>query len=692
MNIAKNKIFVPESSGSINSRSLVLANALFVELANYGLELDAKAHARLIKLSPQLAMKYTKNILAHYTLGKLNPPLFKNWESRTVFTFNERVVQIFGYIFQFCGNDFDNESFMQDLKSKIDFAKAVKIELVTDQEFQEYFEKLVGSNLALDKNTSNKLLDIFSYFTENFELIPRIKSPEIRIAAILALSKDYSLDSLLVGLKCNSLDVLRFAAAKNDFQQFKLPSDVKFANLSWATRIALFTFLNKKAENDFESISEDMGLNRTAWARFFKHTHFFGQTNFVNRFFRLYFAAFVSLGSKYESAKNDNLVSEIDSYIKDEVIEITDGGNLAYRTFASRIQSAINAKNWPKIKKLCAKKDNYLLRNISSILNAVSDKHEADFFKTIETSIKKADIGVLFSLLSIDTDASYRIIDVKGKTIIETAQYPKLFNKLQVWIEMFIQETYGFEGQVKVSPELKNRIVPFLSKNTNLERGSKYDLSDDDYLYFYVHWIEKSHRADIDLSFIFVMEDGRSQVMDFRHNVLPYAAHSGDFTSASAPHGATEYGKIKLKNLPKNVKFIAPTLNMYNGDPFNELKEVRAGFYSSSNPEFSLQQESIKYNLTQPAMMNCPFIYNVDKKQVVTLDYNREEKLSYTVDSYITDIKKIIEVSQKDSFVSIEKLANILSGDKKTISLKITDKPSGAKEINPEQLFSIFTK
>lgn len=690
MNVSKNKIYIPAISGPIRPKSLRIANFLAAELANYGLLIEDSAFKRLIKLSPKAAQEISDDILKEYTVGKLTPPLFKNWEERLHFSFNQRVFQIFGYIFQFSGNDFDGESFFEDLKSKVDFGKFVTIKLASEEEFTEYFEKLTGATVSLDNKTSKKLKKIFDYFADSIHDLPRIKSAEIRVSALLSLIKDIKLLEAFKALKCNSLDTLRYAAAKKDFAAFKLPSDVKYANLSWSERISIFTFLNDRAIYSFEAVSEDMGLNRTAWERFLKHTHFFTQEGFVSRFRDFYIAAFISLGGKYQSTSK-KILKEIDGLIQDGAVELTNGGNLVYRTFASRMQSAIEDKDWATISKLCKKNPSYLLRNLSSVSNAVTAKNADDFIDLCKESFDKTDVGVLFSILSIDVTAQYRVIDVKGNTVIEDARYPAFITVLQDEIKLHIKKKYGFSGQVEVQKELKNRIVPFLSKNSELERGTKIKVKDTPFVYFYVHWIEGQERTDLDLSFLYFNDKGPAGIVNFKNQVNTFLSHSGDFTSAPAPAGSTEYGRISLSQIPKGVKYIAPLVNVWAGSEFNNNKEVTAGFFASDNPKFNLERGITSYSLKEPAQMNCPFVYDVEAKEMLVLDFNQRVRMGMEGTSYANDIQKLISAANTKNYIRIETLAAILSGKGKKTCLTITDSAAKDTEVKPEELFSLFS-
>ncbi len=690
MNISKYKVFIPNSNKDIKKKSLAIANMLFLELANYGIELDSEAFVRLVKLKPHKAQKIAEDILAEYTVGQINPPLFPNWEARTSFTWAERRFQILGYWFEFCGNDFEREDFIADLKKNVDFSKSKKIKLVSDEEFTEFFEKLIGANVSLDKKTSDKLATILNYFDDEITNLPRIKSAEVRIAALLSLTPKIGLRAALEVLKCNSLDVLRYAAAKNDFQLFKLPADVKFATLNWGERIDSFGFLNERA-NNFEQISEDMGLNRGAWNRYLRHTHFLSQDGFINRFRNFYIAAVISLGSKLDSLKKV-LEEPVNDLLKDGSVELTEMGALAYRTFASRLQKSIDDKDWVTIKKLCENRKTHFLRNITHISNGVPEVKNADFIKFAKSCIPDADVGVLFSILSIDVDAEYRIIDIKGNTVIEKAAYSKAIRSIQEDIRKELRLSYGFSGQVDVDKNIKHKIVPFLSKNSDLERGTKIKVKDSPFLYFYIHWIQGRQRTDLDLSFISFDKNWKAEIINFRQQANSYLSHSGDFTSALAPSGATEYGMIKMNCVPKGVRYIAPLINVFAGDTFSANNEVRAGFFLSDSPTFNLKQDTVKYNLSQPAQMNCPFIFDLEENEITVFDFNQREKMGYTADSYRENIKNLISAINTKNFITIGKLAEILSGDDDKVVARFTNKPTLENEFKPEDLFSLFSR
>jgi hypothetical protein len=122
MKIAQYKHYIKNKDGETRKESLNIANALFAELLNYGIVADDEVINRISRLKPKKALKVSKEIADEYVAPNLNAPLFKNWEERTYFSLGEFVIQIYGYVFQFSGNDLNSDAFRSKLKKNIDVA------------------------------------------------------------------------------------------------------------------------------------------------------------------------------------------------------------------------------------------------------------------------------------------------------------------------------------------------------------------------------------------------------------------------------------------------------------------------------------------------------------------------------------------------------------------------------------------
>lgn len=680
MKIATNKYYVQSTSSNTNPNAIYIANEISIELIRYGVVLTKPLFDAISSLETKDAFEFAKKLLKEHTVGKLNKPLFNNWEARTHFSIDEICVQIFGYVFQISGNDLYDPNYMDQLKSKINIKKIIYLELATVQEAYDTFISLVNSSVSLDNDTFNTIVDGTKYFPS----INPIKSDESRIAVILGeYQAQNKLYDNLIAKKCKPADALRFAAALKDIKGIKLPADVKYNNLTWFERTQLLNFLN---QFDYETLFENVALNREAWKRFYNHIHLFNQKDFINRF------PVIGLVSRISSDTQIDLIPKqyhkiCDQFLKSDFIEVV-GNKYVYRPFASRIQSAIDNKNFNKIKDLLENKSSYLLRNLATVSNGVTKEHAADFVQLISNAIPKCSNGVLFSLLGINSNAKYRIIDAKGDTKVEEANYPSYFNTIQKMIENHINQKYGFPGKVIVENKIKNGVVSFTSKNTELDRGSKIDVGDYRYVYIFVKWIKSYQRTDIDLSTVSFDKNWNPEYTYWVNQVGSSIVHSGDITNAPEPHGATEYIRIDLKTV--KTKYIASHIKVFCGDVFSNLKQIYAGIILSNSDKFNIEQDHIRYDLTQPAQSNVPFILNVDQKQLMLLDYNNRFFTGYTIFEDKNEMIKLISAMNDKKIITNQYLADLLSGNGDEISLKIVEKATKENEMEPSKLVTLF--
>jgi hypothetical protein len=682
--VSNRELFVADGDKR-RTKSTKLANALVVELMRYGIVPDEEMVARIARQKRESARATCEAILKLYTIGELNPPLFKDWEDRTEFTFDEFVVQILGYTFQLSGNDLADPAFMVGLKNRVEFKKLKRLKLADDSDALDRFNRLVASKVALDKNAQHDLVALArTYFTCSPDFI---QSAEARMAVVLGMVQSgVELLTALKQLNCQHSDALRYAAAKFDFECVKLPADVLYATLTWRDRIQLLTFLDGASFND---LCESMGNNREAWFRFFKHIHLFQQKEFRNRFTNCVAAALVSVGSKMEGIPEGAVRQYVQTQTK--FYDVTEGGNLAYRTFASRVQSAVEKKDFTAFKQEIQTRPNHLLRNLGAFSNVCTRKTKGQFVELVRSMIDNASVGVLFSIVQIDVNAKYRIIDSKGNTTVTEANYNSVIGEIQGVVEREIYRRYGFEGKVCVTSKLKAKIVPFLSTNAELDRGSRIKFSKSKYLYFLMHWVQKANcRTDLDHSYVCLDKNWKAETIFFGNQANLFIKQSGDITNAPAPKGGTEYGRIDLKAIGKNVRYIVPIINVYSGDVFSENETAYAGFMFSDDARFSIQRQHTRYDLSQPANVNIPFIIDVKEQEIVIVDFNNRNRNGMTAHSSIGEIKKVISALKTKKFMTMERLAQMLSGDDSKTSLTIKTNASGSNEIEPSDLQSLF--
>lgn len=420
MFISKYVLYIPEVSGESKKKSIIVANAMMIELLNYGILVDSEIISRISRLKPKKAKKFAYAVLKSFTIGDVNPPLFNGWEDRAYFSFGELIVQVVVYMFQVSGNDLENPRYLEELKDRIDFKKTKALKLADRPDAESHFESLINTGQSREQQRTIK------DFAKEFSVDGYIKSDESRIAVLLSSGLEN-----IKALKCKPADVLRFFAARHEFEQVNLPHGVIYDKMKWQERKKSYEFLSTFDE---EYIMESMGNNRAAWYRFFSHTHLFQQKELMLKYNLFSACAWVSIGSKIEATPAP-LIIDVESLIKRRLVEMTHEGALVYRTFASRVQSAIDSKNYAEIESLMKARPGYLMRNIATVSNAVKKKHETKFLLLCREAIKKSGIEVLFSILQIDVRAKYRIIDVKGDTLVNEADYSPYLMAIQKDIE-----------------------------------------------------------------------------------------------------------------------------------------------------------------------------------------------------------------------------------------------------------------
>lgn len=682
--ISERELYVPDGQ-AFHESSVKMANALAIELLNYGILCDEAIVDRLARQPPESAGRICQSILRMYTIGDVNPPLFREWEERTEFLFEERCVQILGYLLQISSKDLASPDYLRKLKSNVEFDRIQTLKLASSKRAENRFRRLVTSEVALERESQRDLAVLAK--TYHAVAPQRIRSAEARIAVLMGMvASGMTLTSALKQLECSAVDVLRYAAGKVSFESLKLPADVLYARLSWRERVQLISFLG---EMEFDDLCEAMGHNRTAWFRFIRHVHLLQQHDFRNRFTSVVAAACVSLQSKLDSIPDGQVRKFIDN--KSSFLDLTDAGNLVFRTFASRIQSAVNRKDFEAFRSEIARQPSYLLRNIGALSHVCTDATQSEFVELVRENVSRANAGVLFSIIQIDVNATFRIIDSKGNTTVTEANYSPVIAEVQAVAEKELHRRFGFNGKVLVDDELKSQIVPFLSTNAELDRGSRIPFRKSAYLYFLIHWVQKAHRrTDLDHSYVCFDKNWNSETIYFGNQANSFIKQSGDITNAPAPEGGTEYGRIDLHQIPKHVRYIVPIVNVYSGDVFNENETAYAGFQFSDSQHFSLSREHTRYDLNQPANSNVPFVIDVQSREVVIVDFNNRQRHGLTAHSSIDEIRKVITALKTKRFLTIQRFAELLSGDQPAVALRIRRKSRNKSECSPENLQSLI--
>lgn len=151
-------------------------------------------------------------------------------------------------------------------------------------------------------------------------------------------------------------------------------------------------------------------------------------------------------------------------------------------------------------------------------------------------------------------------------------------------------------------------------------RGSSLPMpADSETVRLFLHWLQpKGVRVDLDLSVALYDDLWRFiGLCDYTH--LTYAGgaarHSGDLTSAPAPHGATEYLDLDQPRLAHvGVRFVVPAVLSYNNVPFDELPDAFAGFMAvegKGRAAYDPRTVRQRFDLAGDAALRVPMIVDL---------------------------------------------------------------------------------
>ncbi|WP_316526998.1 MXAN_6230/SCO0854 family RING domain-containing protein [Kitasatospora brasiliensis] len=187
---------------------------------------------------------------------------------------------------------------------------------------------------------------------------------------------------------------------------------------------------------------------------------------------------------------------------------------------------------------------------------------------------------------------------------------------------------------------LADLVVPFAERASAktlvaVPRGSVQPLPDGDHLRLFVHWMQRrNQRVDLDLSVAFYDEDWRFvDLCDYTRLVVgPRAAvHSGDFTTAPPPHGATEFVDLDLPVLGESgARYAVVVVFSYNDVPFEDLTDAFAGFMSLSAADaarghkgaFRPKELRQRLDLAGDARICVPMIVDLRRRTQTWTDLN----------------------------------------------------------------------
>ncbi|MDP9402020.1 MAG: TerD family protein [Actinomycetota bacterium] len=158
-------------------------------------------------------------------------------------------------------------------------------------------------------------------------------------------------------------------------------------------------------------------------------------------------------------------------------------------------------------------------------------------------------------------------------------------------------------------------------------RGSRIPVPGHDVIRLFLHWVElPGTRVDLDLSCAFYRADW-SHAGHCDYTTLRFARdaaiHSGDFTSAPAPFGATEFLDLRPSALgTAGVRYAVPVVFSYNDVPFELLPEAFAGLTmpTEADAQFDAARVLQRFDLRGDTRTLVPLILDIENRELLWTD------------------------------------------------------------------------
>lgn len=339
----------------------------------------------------------------------------------------------------------------------------------------------------------------------------------------------------------------------------------------------------------------------------------------------------------------------------------TPGGHtrLTVETFASRVEHALQRGELSEAVRLLATRPGELTRRLHHLLRVHADwfpgeSLPAELLDALPGALRAVAPGPLLGaygrLRAPREWGERRLYFPRGRVASAHARFDRgtavpdeLAAPVCSLIEAELLRRAGQSEPVELAvldAGLADLVVPFAERASAktlvaLPRGSVQPLPDGQRLRLFVHWMQQRHqRVDLDLSVAFYDERWRFvDLCDYTRLVTGgrAAVHSGDFTTAPPPHGATEFVDLDLAELQaEGIRYAVVVVFSYNDVPFEDLTDAFAGFMSLAPEEASRKRGRTfrpadvrqRLDLAGDAKICVPMIVDLESRSQTWTDLN----------------------------------------------------------------------
>ncbi|MGW7273903.1 MXAN_6230/SCO0854 family RING domain-containing protein [Streptomyces sp. NPDC054864] len=431
-------------------------------------------------------------------------------------------------------------------------------------------------------------------------------------------------------------DVLRILAVRSggDPDLLELP---RLRGLPRPVRRELLALLDGF---DLRRLAEDMARNPRAWKRVGEILHPFEH---AHRHARVALAFAVLRGTRIgDSTLSEVLLAEA---ARHEDVRI-EGDRLRISTWQGRVEEAIGRWDTTAAAGLLRERPGELLRRLDVLLaRSGSTTLPEAVGEALTEALPRSGPGPLlgaYGRMKVRAVPGHRrVFFPRGRVTrayaVEDERPPlpsRVAGRAGELIEAeAVRRLASREGErydvAVLDASLADLPVPFAERASAaslvaVPRGSSLPMpADSENVRLFLHWLQpQGVRVDLDLSVALYDDLWRFiGLCDYTH--LTYAGgaarHSGDLTSAPAPHGATEYLDLDLPRLAHvGVRFVVPAVLSYNNVPFDELPDAFAGFMAvqgTGRAVYDPRTVRQRFDLAGDAALRVPMIVDLRSRR-----------------------------------------------------------------------------
>ena len=320
------------------------------------------------------------------------------------------------------------------------------------------------------------------------------------------------------------------------------------------------------------------------------------------------------------------------------------------RTWASRLEAAFKHHQLERVLALLNVRSGELGRRLDHTLRELA-AHHPEGYAVLLASLPEhlgywptpMALTLLTHLNTRDQKLTKRVFFPKGEVLLSYASKDTRALLSRSWLNPIIELLenellHRLSKKPKFSSAildqgLRHVFVPFAERSTarslvSVPRGSFLPVPEGKRLRLFLHWMQnEEQRVDLDLSVSFY--DPRWKYLDkcdftrLRSENDAFV-HSGDYTDAPAPLGASEFVDLNLKKLKeRGIRYIMMVVFSYNSIPFDHMALAFAGLMNRRDDAGEVVEPRTvthRFDLQGNAQIATPLLLDLERLRMRWLD------------------------------------------------------------------------